>query len=198
MALFVSLSWNLQRLSGADFVRVAQHVAISLENLHVVVGVAIQRFADLGETIARLYGVRALLSSRNAGALRLGGFSVRVDTDVGRQLLGPIRVYLLDLIPNLVFGLRGGSSPLEEQLVVLDVNVTEPDLLLLDRRQDRGVFLLHLFQLIITCHLQSSSKNIFARRRRASGFCCWAQTFFRFRQRHRELDEFPFPRIQIP
>src|ERR1700730_4836837 len=134
--IVVSLSWDLQRLSGADFVRVAQHVAISLENLHVFVGVAIQLSADLGETIARLYGVHALLSPRNAGALHLGGFSVRVDTDVGRQLLGPIRVYMLDLIPNPVFGLLGGSNPLNEQLVVLDVNVTEPDLLLLDRRQD--------------------------------------------------------------
>jgi hypothetical protein len=66
----------------------------------------------------------------------LCGFGVCIDREVRGQVLGPIRVYLLDLIPDLVFGLLGGSNPLNEQLVVLDVNVTEPDLLLLDRRQD--------------------------------------------------------------
>jgi hypothetical protein len=39
-AMMSPLCRNLERLSGADFVGVAQHVAISLENLRVFVGIA--------------------------------------------------------------------------------------------------------------------------------------------------------------
>jgi hypothetical protein len=48
-----------------------------------------------------------------------------------------------------LFGFLRGSNPLE-QLVVLKVDVVELDLLLLNPRQYRRVFLLHLLQLLVT------------------------------------------------
>ena len=66
------LRWNLKRLPGSDFVRIAEHVAISIENLHIFADIyspalRYSSFADLGEAIPRLYCVRALMASEYCG-----------------------------------------------------------------------------------------------------------------------------------
>ena len=65
------LRWNLKRLPGSDFVRIAEHVAISIENLHIFADIyspalRYSSFADLGEAIPRLYCVRALMATNGS------------------------------------------------------------------------------------------------------------------------------------
>ena len=43
-----SCGWNLQLLSWLDFIGVIELVPIGLENLHVLVRLAVKLFADLG------------------------------------------------------------------------------------------------------------------------------------------------------
>src|SRR3954466_3734256 len=60
---------DLQHLSGLDLVGIAQHVAVRVENLHVVLRAAEVFLGDLAERVASLDGV-GLLGVADAGCVR--------------------------------------------------------------------------------------------------------------------------------
>ena len=110
-------------MARINFVRITQHVAIGVENLHVLSWFAVYFFADFGKSITGLYRIGALRSGRGA---RLGyrSIGVGIHAYIRGQLLGPVRIYLLNFIPDFILGLLGRSNALQEQLVVLEVNMT--------------------------------------------------------------------------
>src|SRR5512133_2606872 len=95
-----------QFLAGLDLIRVAELVAVGLEDLHVLAGAAVVFLGDLGERVARFYRVGAMTGGPDArphGARRLrrGAF---VDGDI-RSEVGIARVNELDLVPDAVLGI---------------------------------------------------------------------------------------------
>src|SRR5688572_19284675 len=103
----------LQHLSRLDLVRIAQLVAVRLEDFHVLIRAAEMLFGDRAERVSRLDRVSLSgLSSRRAG----GGAATR-DLDVGHDFVPPVR-NRLDGVPDLVLVRLGLHAPAEVQLPV--------------------------------------------------------------------------------
>jgi hypothetical protein len=57
---FRSLLRNVEFHTGSHLIRVRQLVTIRFEDLHILIGVAVEVLADLREAVARLHRVRPL------------------------------------------------------------------------------------------------------------------------------------------
>ena len=82
--LNLRLVGNIQLLPDLNLVRVFQFVAIRVEDLHVLVGVAVELFADLRERVAGFDGVslRVLAAAARRRSLCAAGINVDVRRDV--------------------------------------------------------------------------------------------------------------------
>jgi ActR/RegA family two-component response regulator len=139
---------NVQGLSRFDLVRIGQLIAIGLEDLHVLVGVAVELLADLRQRIARLDRVGlpggcALRAGPCLGRRSDAGIDRHVDQHVRHGRIGR-----LDGRPQLVLGLFRWRGAAHQQLVVLHVQVLEPDSGLGHRLQGAVVLLFQLAQSI--------------------------------------------------
>src|ERR1051326_4504869 len=146
---------NDELLARADFVRVVELLAVGLKDLHVLICIAVELFADLGERIAWLHGVSsATLPAADAGAGGLGarGLGGLVDGDVGDEV-GIGRIDHFDLVPNAVLGVFGRGLGAHEELVALHVQVLQTDLVLRHGVLYGLIFLFELLKaLIVLCH----------------------------------------------
>src|SRR4029077_8234173 len=101
---------NLEHLAGLDLVRIAQLIAVEVEDLGVRAWIAELLFGDLAQRISRSHRIGALSADNGgAGACRL---------DVRDDVLPPIR-NRLDRIPNLVRFLLRRHRAVEVELAVV-------------------------------------------------------------------------------
>src|SRR5262245_3472938 len=136
-------SGNGQYLTDLDLVRVLQLVLVGVEDLHVLVGVAVVLLADLRQRVALLDGVRSGGSAPARRATHRAGRSV----DVGHQV-GVGRIHLLDRVPDLVLGVRAGRVAPHHELAALDLHALDLDLLRVHGVESGLVLLLQGGQLL--------------------------------------------------
>jgi len=130
-----------QLLTDLNLVGVVQCAAISVEDTHVFVRVAIELLADLRERIARFDRI-ALTATSTADCC--AHRTARINTDVSSNVVLS-RADELDLIPELALGLFCRRDAFDEELIVLHMQVLKLHVLLIGGSQYRLVL---LFQLV--------------------------------------------------
>jgi hypothetical protein len=111
-----------QFLTYLILVRVAQFIAISVEDTHVLVRIAIELLADL-ESVSPAFdriGLAALTTTANRSPLRMA----LVHSDISGDIVH-VRADQFDLIPELVLGIVRRRSGFDEELIVLHMQVLE-------------------------------------------------------------------------